>query len=233
MKMRLDKMLAHCGYGSRKEVKKYIRCKEVMVNGQMITDDDYKVDMDEDEVMVFNQNITYHELLYIMLNKPKGVVTATFDLKETTILDLVDKYASYKIFPVGRLDKDTTGLLLITNDGQLCHQLLSPKNHVDKKYFVEFEGTFLPEYYEKFEKGIVLEDGYLTLPAAIELSSNNTAMLTIHEGKFHQIKRMFMALGLKVIALKRISFGSLILDRNLKEGEYRLLTEMEIAMLKK
>ncbi len=139
MKLRLDKMLAHCGYGSRKEVKKYIRSGEVMVNGETIMDDDFKVDMDQDEVVVFDQNITYHEYVYILLNKPQGVVSATFDVKYKTVLDLVSEYSSYRIFPVGRLDIDTTGLLLITNDGKLCHQLLSPKNHVDKKNISEFE----------------------------------------------------------------------------------------------
>ena len=232
MILRLDKMLAHCGYGSRKEVKSYIRKGEVIVNGEIIRDDDYKVDSDKDEVIVFDESVNYHELVYIMLNKPDGVVSATYDPHKETVIDLVNEYASYKVFPVGRLDIDTTGLLLITNDGMLCHQLLAPKSHVDKKYYVEFSGDFKDEYYKAFENGITLDDGYVTLPGKIEIQGENKAIVTIHEGKFHQVKRMFLALDMKVTYLKRISFGSLLLDENLKEGEYRLLSEEEISMLK-
>jgi 16S rRNA pseudouridine516 synthase len=168
-----------------------------------------------------------------MLNKPQGVVSATFDPHKETVIDLVNEYASYKIFPVGRLDIDTTGLLLITNDGILCHKMLSPKSHVDKKYYVEFSGEFKEEYYEKFEKGITLDDGYLTLPANIKLVGEQKAIVTIHEGKFHQVKRMFLALNMEVTYLRRITFGPLSIDENLKEGEYRLLSEEEIDVLNK
>ena len=233
MILRLDKMLAHCGYGCRKEVKSYIRKGEVIVNGEIIRDDDYKVDSDKDEVIVFDENVNYHELVYIMLNKPDGVVSATYDPHKETVIDLVSEYASYKVFPVGRLDIDTTGLLLITNDGMLCHNLLAPKSHVDKKYYVEFDGEFKEEYYESFKNGITLDDGYVTLPGNIEITGEQKAIVTIHEGKFHQVKRMFLALNMKVTHLKRITFGSLLLDENLKEGEYRLLTEQEVTMLKK
>ena len=233
MILRLDKMLAHCGYGSRKEVKSYIRKGEVIVNGEIIRDDDYKVDSDKDEVIVFDENVNYHELVYIILNKPEGVVSATYDPHKETVSDLVSEYASYKVFPVGRLDIDTTGLLLITNDGMLCHNLLAPKSHVDKKYYVEFDGEFKEEYYESFKNGITLDDGYVTLPGNIEITGEQKAIVTIHEGKFHQVKRMFLALNMKVTHLKRITFGSLLLDENLKEGEYRLLTEQEVTMLKK
>ena len=233
MILRLDKMLAHCGYGSRKEVKSYIRKGEVIVNGEIIRDDDYKVDSDKDEVIVFDVIVNYHELVYIMLNKPDGVVSATYDPHKETVIDLVSEYASYKVFPVGRLDIDTTGLLLITNDGMLCHNLLAPKSHVDKKYYVEFDGEFKEEYYELFKNGITLDDGYVTLPGNIEITGEQKAIVTIHEGKFHQVKRMFLALNMKVTHLKRITFGSLLLDENLKEGEYRLLTEQEVSMLKK
>ena len=226
-------MLAHCGYGSRKEVKSYIRKGEVIVNGEIIRDDDYKVDSDKDEVIVFDENVNYHELVYIMLNKPDGVVSATYDPHKETVIDLVSEYASYKVFPVGRLDIDTTGLLLITNDGMLCHNLLAPKSHVDKKSYVEFDGEFKEEYYESFKNGITLDDGYVTLPGNIEITGEQKAIVTIHEGKFHQVKRMFLALNMKVTHLKRITFGSLLLDENLKEGEYRLLTEQEVTMLKK
>ena len=233
MILRLDKMLAHCGYGSRKEVKQLIRKGEVIVNGEIVYDDDLKVDSDKDDVIVFDENVNYQELVYIMLNKPSGVVSATFDFHKQTVIDLVSEYANYKIFPVGRLDIDTVGLLLITNDGMLCHNLLSPKSHVDKKYYVEFDGEFKDSYYKMFENGIVLDDGYKTLPGKITLNEKNKAIVTIHEGKFHQVKRMFEALNMKVTYLKRISFGTLTLDENLNEGQYRLLTDKEIEDLKK
>lgn len=233
MLLRLDKMLAHCGYGSRKEVKTYIRKGEVIVNGEIIKDDDYKVDSEKDEIIVFDENVNYLKKVYIMLNKPDGVVSATYDPYKKTVIDLVNEYANYKIFPVGRLDIDSVGLLLITNDGKLCHNLLSPKCHVDKTYFVNFDGEFKEQYYNEFENGIILDDGYKTLPGKVTLKDNKSALVTIHEGKFHQVKRMFEALNMKVTYLKRISFGSLILDETLKEGEYRLLTEEEVAMLVK
>ena len=233
MILRLDKMLAHCGYGSRKDVKNLIRKGEVIVNGEVVKNDDFKVDSDKDEVIVFNENVSYQELVYIMLNKPAGVVSATFDYHKKTVIELVNEYASYKIFPVGRLDIDTEGLLLISNDGLLCHKLLSPKSHVDKTYYVEFKGEFKNEYYDCFKKGIILDDGYKTLPASIELIDENKAHVCIHEGKFHQVKRMFLALNMEVTYLKRISFGSLVLDKDLKLGEYRLLNENEIFQLRK
>ena len=233
MLLRLDKMLAHCGYGSRKEVKNYIRKGEVIVNGEVIKDDDFKVDSEKDEIIVFDENVNYLEKVYIMLNKPDGCVSATYDPYKQTVIDLVNEYANYKVFPVGRLDIDSVGLLLITNDGKLCHNLLSPKSHVDKVYFVNFDGVFKESYYQEFEKGITLDDGYVTLPAKVEVVNGNGAYVTIHEGKFHQVKRMFEALDMKVTYLKRISFGSLKLDENLKEGEYRLLSSEEISMLLK
>lgn len=233
MILRLDKMLAHCGYGSRKDVKQLIRKGEVLVNGEIIKNDDFKVDSDKDDVIVFDESVNYKELVYIMLHKPAGVVSATYDNYKQTVIDLVSEYSKQKVFPVGRLDIDTEGLLLISNDGMLCHKLLAPKNHVDKTYYVEFSGEFKNEYIEKFKKGIILEDGYVTMPSDIELLSENSANLTIHEGKFHQVKRMFIALGMEVTYLKRISFGSLKLDNSLKKGEYRLLSDEEINLLKK
>lgn len=231
--MRLDKMLAHCGYGSRKNVKRYIRGGNVLVNGEIIYDDDFKVDIDKDDVIVFDESVTYHEFVYILLNKPKDVVSATYDNRLKTVIDLVDEYSSYNIFPVGRLDIDTTGLLLISNDGKLSHKLLSPKNHVSKKYHVWFEGEFKDKNYEIFKNGIILDDGYKTLPSLVELINDHEAFITIHEGKFHQVKRMFASVNLKVVELKRVKFGPLELDDNLKEGEYRLLTKEEVSMLKK
>ena len=231
--IRLDKLLSHKGYGSRKEVKQFIRKGEVLVNGEIIKDDDFKVDSDKDEVIVFDENVNYQEKVYIMLYKPDGVVSATYDPYKRTVIDLVSEYASYKIFPVGRLDIDTEGLLLISNDGALCHQLLSPKSHVDKKYYVEFTGEFKEDHYKAFEKGITLDDGYVTLPGNIKLIGENKAEVTIHEGKFHQVKRMFLSLNMEVTYLKRISFGSLVLDESLKLGEYRLLSDKEVEDLKR
>lgn len=233
MLLRLDKMLAHLGYGSRKDVKKIIRKGEVIVNGVVCKDDDFKVDSDNDEVIVFDESVSYSEFVYIMLNKPSGTVSATYDKYKVTVIDLVSEYQKQKVFPVGRLDIDTEGLLLITNDGMLCHELLSPSKHVDKKYYVEFDGEFKEEYYQAFENGITLEDGYVTLPGNIKLIGENKAEVTIHEGKFHQVKRMFLALNMEVTYLKRISFGSLVLDESLKLGDYRLLTEKEIEDLKR
>lgn len=233
MILRLDKMLAHLGYGSRKDVKKIIRKGEVIVNGVVCKDDDFKVDSDNDEVIVFDEEVNYQELVYIMLHKPSGVVSATFDNYKQTVIDLVAEYAKQKVFPVGRLDIDTEGLLLITNDGMLCHNLLSPSRHVDKTYYVEFAGEFKDEYYDAFKNGITLDDGYVTLPGEIKIIGENKAHVTIHEGKFHQVKRMFLALNMEVTYLKRICFGSLTLDESLKLGEYRLLTQKEVEELKR
>ena len=233
MLIRIDKMLSHLGYGSRKDVKRIIRKGEVLVNGEVIKNDDFKVDSDIDEVVVFDESVSYSEFVYIMLNKPAGVVSATFDNYKQTVIDLVSEFEKQKVFPVGRLDIDTEGLLLITNDGMLCHNLLSPKSHVDKKYYVEFAGEFKEEYYQAFENGITLDDGYVTLPGNIKLIGENKAEVTIHEGKFHQVKRMFLSLNMEVTYLKRISFGSLVLDESLKLGEYRLLSDKEVEDLKR
>lgn len=233
MILRLDKMLAHLGYGSRKDVKRIIRKGEVIVNGEVCKNDDFKVDSENDEVIVFDEEVNYQELVYIMLHKPAGVVSATFDNYKQTVIDLVSEYEKQKVFPVGRLDIDTEGLLLITNDGMLCHKLLSPKYHVDKVYYVEFTGTFKEEYVNAFKNGITLDDGYITLPADIKLIGENKAHVTLHEGKFHQVKRMFLALNMEVTYLKRISFGSLVLDESLNKGEYRLLSQKEIEDLKR
>lgn len=233
MMMRLDKMLSHLGYGSRKDVKQLIRKKEVLVNGNIIANDDFKVDSENDEVIVFDEVVNYTNLVYIMLNKPANVISSTYDNKLKTVIDLLDiEYQNRKLFPVGRLDIDTVGLLLITNDGKLCHELLAPKKHVDKKYYLKFEGEFKEEYYDFFKRGIILDDGYKTLPSNVLLINDKEAYITIHEGKFHQVKRMFEALNMKVTYLKRVQFKNLVLDSNLKEGEYRLLSNEEIAMLK-
>ena len=226
--MRLDKLLAHSGYGSRKEVKEYIRKGYVIVNGEVITNDDFKVDEINDEVIIQNQQINYESKIYLMLNKPSGYVSATFDYNEPTVLDLIYGYEKRNLFPVGRLDKDTVGLLLITNDGQLAHKLLSPKKHVDKKYYLKYEGIFKKNNHEIFKNGVVLDDGYKCMPATFIELSNGEGEIIIKEGKYHQVKRMMEAVGCKVIYLRRIEFGPIIIDESLKEGEYRHLSKEEL-----
>ncbi len=229
---RLDKILAHLNYGSRKEVKEYIRKGYFMVNGETIYDDDHKINPLEDEITFDGEKVEYTEKVYFMLNKPEDVVSATWDPRYKTVVDILSDYAKQKIFPVGRLDIDTTGLLIMTNDGKLAHKLLSPKYHVWKTYEARFTGDFKSEYVKKFEEGITIDDGYTCLPAKVELIQKDLALVSIHEGKYHQVKRMFEALDMKVVQLKRVSFGPLTLDSNLSLGEYRALTEEEIKLLK-
>lgn len=229
--IRLDKILAHSGYGSRKEVKELIRKGFVMINGEIITDDDFKVDEINDEITIADSTIKYEKNIYIMLNKPDGYISATYDNHDPIVLDLIEGYEKRNLFPVGRLDKDTVGLLLITNDGDLAHRMLSPKKHVDKTYYLKFEGELTLDKISKFQEGIILDDGYLCMPASYNRINNNEGILTIKEGKYHQVKRMLEALDCKVTYLKRISFGPLTLDENLQEGEYRFLTDEELKLI--
>ncbi len=229
--IRLDKILAHSGYGSRKEVKELIRKGFVMVNGEIITDDDFKVDEINDEITIADSTIKYEKNIYIMLNKPDGYISATYDNHDPIVLDLIEGYEKRNLFPVGRLDKDTVGLLLITNDGDLAHRMLSPKKHVDKTYYLKFEGELTLDKISKFQEGIILDDGYLCMPASYNRINNNEGILTIKEGKYHQVKRMLEALDCKVTYLKRISFGPITLDENLQEGEYRFLTDEELKLI--
>lgn len=230
--IRLDKLLAHSGYGSRKEVKELIRKGFVSVNEVVIKNDDYKVDETNDEVIVDGVIIDYQKYIYIMMNKPEGVISATYDPKEQIVLDLIIDVPTRGLFPVGRLDKDSEGLLLITNDGKLAHDLLSPKKHVKKVYYIEYEGTLDSDVELKFKNGITLDDGYKCLSAEIELLENNRAYVKISEGKFHQVKRMINAVNGEVTYLKRIKFGSLELDESLQKGEYRFLSEEELNSLR-
>ena len=228
--IRLDKMLAHMGYGSRKEVKELIRKGYVSINGEIIKSDDIKVNED-DEVIIFDEVVNYDEFVYLMLNKPDGYISATFDNNLPTVLDLIYGYESRNLFPVGRLDIDTYGLLILTNDGKLAHKLLSPKNHVDKKYYVKYDGKYNDKFIDIFNKGIPLDD-FTCKPAKFENLGNNEAYITISEGKFHQIKRMMEYVGCNVTYLERIEFGPLKLDSNLKRGEFRVLSKEEIDLLK-
>lgn len=230
--MRLDKLLANMGYGTRKEVKQLLKQKGVTVDGEVVRDSSYHVNPDLQEISVFGEKVEYVEFIYLMMNKPPGVVSATEDNVDRTVIDLLDPLAQhFKPFPVGRLDKDTEGLLLITNDGQLAHNLLSPKKHVPKTYFAKIEGEVTQLDIEAFSRGVELDDGYMTKPGELVILSsgpNSEIELTIQEGKFHQVKRMFESVGKKVTYLKRLSMGSLKLDEQLNLGDYRELTEEEL-----
>lgn len=233
--MRLDKFLSECGICSRSESKIFIKKGMITVNGKKAAKGEEKIDPDNDEIMFKGQKITYSKFEYYMLNKPAGVVSATEDKNDKTVIDLVPKPHAKDIFPVGRLDKDTEGLLIITNDGETAHRLLSPKKHVDKTYFVRTSGGEIgTEEVEKLENGVDIGEEKLTLPAEIEILKNgeiSESLLTIREGKFHQVKRMFKAVGREVIYLKRISMGKLKLDESLEKGGCRRLTEDEINMI--
>lgn len=232
--IRLDKYLANMGVGSRSQVKTMARKKQIQVNGVVITQSDSKVDPDSDEVTVNGQSIGYAAMEYYMLNKPKGVVSATRDSKIETVLDLiVDKQRS-DLFPVGRLDRDTEGLLLITNDGDLSHRLLSPKKHVDKVYYAKVTGAVDEKTIAAFSEGLDIGDDKKTLPAGLTIISSGAeseVKVAIHEGRYHQVKRMFEAVDSEVLYLKRLSMGSLELDPQLQPGEYRALTALELERL--
>ncbi|NMB08384.1 MAG: rRNA pseudouridine synthase [Tissierellia bacterium] len=235
-KERLDKILSNMGYGSRKDVKKLIKAGRVMINNNIETKNNVKINPYEDLITIDGVKLEYREYIYLMLNKPQGVVSSTEDPVSRTVLDLIDEeYLIFKPHPAGRLDKDTEGLILLTNDGKLSHKLLSPKNRIGKTYYVEVEGFLKESHIDKFKEGIILDDGYKTLPAKLEIIEGDfysKAKLTITEGKYHQVKRMFKALNMEVLYLKRLSIGNLKLDENLELGEYRELTEEEIKLLK-
>ncbi len=230
---RLDKILANAMIGSRKEVVKLIRSGAVSVNEKTVTDPATKVNPDDSDIMVNGILVCYREHYHLMMNKPDGYICATEDLREKTVLDLLpeDKFPKNKIFPAGRLDKDTEGFVFLTTDGKLAHRVTGPKNHVNKKYFVKVDKPIQPEWGNSFRQGIVIDDGYQCKPAFLEILSETTAHLTIFEGKFHQVKRMFEALGTTVTYLKRVQIGSLVLDDALKLGEYRELTSLELSLL--
>ena len=234
-KQRIDKILSNLGYGSRSELKKFCKNGLVKVNGKVINNPGVQVDVENDEIIFDGEKVTYKEFIYLMLNKPDGYISATFDKRDPIVLDLIDKEdLVFEPFPVGRLDKDTEGLLVLTNDGQLAHRVLSPKKHVPKTYYAKIEGIVTEEDIKAFAKGVTLDDGYETMPAELIILKSDEISeieLTIHEGKFHQVKRMFESVDKKVIYLKRLSMGKLILDENLELGEYRELTDEEVKMI--
>ena len=234
--MRLDKCLADCGLGTRSEVKSLLKAKRITVNGKIVTNGKVQVNPETDEILFDGATIQYEEFVYIMMNKPKGVISATEDNLHKTVLDLIDPlYFKKGVFPVGRLDIDTHGLLLLTNDGELAHRLLSPKKHVTKIYQAKVEGVMTKEDCEIFEKGIVLSDGTACMPARLDilstLGNQTTVQIHLQEGKFHQVKRMVKACGKTVVDLQRLAMGPLKLDERLALGESRPLTEEELQLL--
>lgn len=233
--MRIDKFLSNMTEGSRSEIKKLIKSKLVSVNSTIIDNPSFQVS-ETSEVYIGNRKIEYIRFKYIMMNKPQGVISATEDKKYKTVVDLLDhKLKLINLAPVGRLDKDTEGFILLTNDGELNHNILSPKKHVSKTYYAKIDGIVTESDIELFKSGLKLDDGYITMPALLKIIKSNEISeieLTIMEGKFHQVKRMFETVNKKVIYLKRIAIGSLKLDEGLKLGEYRDLTQAELNLLK-
>jgi 16S rRNA pseudouridine516 synthase len=234
---RLDKVLSNLGAGSRKEVKIMVKRGLVKVDGQRVKDSGMQIDPEKAFVEVDGKILSYRKFVYLMMNKPVGVVSATFDNYDETVIDLLDEeHKIFEPFPVGRLDKDTVGLLLITNDGDMNHRLIAPKWHVDKVYYAEINKPVNDEDIKKFKEGVVLEDGYKCMSAKLEIlaadENGSEVYVTVQEGKFHQVKRMFKSVGKEVVYLKRVSFGPIKLDEGLPEGEYRELTEEEVEILR-
>ncbi|MCG1027742.1 rRNA pseudouridine synthase [Virgibacillus halodenitrificans] len=229
--MRLDKLLSNSGVGTRKEVKALLKKKHVKVNELIIKDGSKHIDPEKDIIKVNEEIVYYQKYIYLMLHKPSGCISATVDKQEKTVIDLLDKELQhYKPFPVGRLDKDTEGLLLLTNDGELAHQLTSPKKDIEKVYYAKIKGRVTAEDVKAFEEGIILDDGYQAKSAQLRIMAQDEISeieVTVTEGKFHQVKRMFEAVDKKVIYLKRIRMGNIILDDTLKRGTWRELSESE------
>lgn len=234
-KERLDKVLSNLGYGSRKEIKSLTKTGAVKIDGVVVKDSSFKFDPFSSTIQLNDEVIKYRKYIYLMMNKPAGYVSSTEDYANETVVDLLDaEYRVFEPFPIGRLDKDTEGLLILSNDGQLAHRLLSPKKHVKKGYYAEVEGKVTEKDIEMFKSGIELEDGYVTMPARLTILESNESSkveVEIYEGKYHQVKRMFEALSKRVTYLKRIYMGSLYLDSSLELGEYRELSEEELSLL--
>ncbi len=237
MKLRIDKLLGNLGYGTRSQLKKELKTGCLTVNGNIVKDSSLIIDTDIDNIVYHGETIKYIEYIYLMMNKPQGVISATEDYHCTkTVIDLLDDYyKNFKPFPVGRLDKDTEGLLILTNNGKMAHNMLSPRKHVDKTYFAYVEGKLTESDVKAFEEGVTfLDDGYKTMPAKLEIIKSNDisdCKVTIKEGKFHQVKRMFEAVDKRVIYLKRLSMGPIALDYDLEPGEYRELNDIEMKLL--
>lgn len=236
---RLDKVLSNFGFGTRSELRKVIKSGLVKVDGMVADDASMHVDPENSTIEVDGRKLNYRRFVYVMMNKPAGVISATFDPRLKTAVDLLpQELACFDLFPAGRLDIDTEGMLLLTNDGQLAHNLLSPVKHVDKRYYALIDGVVTQDDIVSFKEGVVLDDGYRTMPAELEIlpcdisrANRSEIEVVLHEGKFHQVKRMFEAVGKKVIYLKRIQMGGLKLDESLKPGECRELTPEEVELL--
>jgi len=235
---RLDKVLANSGYGSRKEVKALVKAGKVTIDGIKVKDSAIQTDLAENEIFVNGEKVLFRKFIYLIMNKPSGVVSATFDNYDKTVVDLLQpEHASFKPFPVGRLDKDTVGLLLLTNDGELNHKLISPKYHVNKVYYAEIDKEVDTGDVAAFEEGIILDDDYKCMPAKLKIikvdKDGSRVEVTIQEGKFHQVKRMFLSRGKSVVYLRRISFGPINIDESLEEGDYRELSLEEFETITK
>lgn len=239
-KMRLDKLLSNMGRGTRSEVRRAVKQGRVTVDGAVVKDSGLIIDPEASLVRFDDEQVVYRDTVYLMLNKPQGVVSATEDRRDRTVIDLLDaEDGVLQPFPVGRLDKDTEGLLLLTNDGRMSHELLSPRKHVPKIYEADVLGDVGDEDVRAFAAGVTLDDGYETMPAQLTVREReprgngvlSRITLTIHEGKFHQVKRMFQAVGKEVVYLRRVSMGPLKLDDALAPGEYRELTDAELEAL--
>ena len=233
--IRLDKYLVHVGYGSRSIVQKLIKSKKVKVDGEIVVKPEKSINPITSEVYVGNELMEYEEHYHFILNKPGGYITATEDTRDETVLDLLNEQDQNKeVFPVGRLDKDTEGLLVLTTDGQMAHKVLSPKKHVEKKYYAKVNGVMEEADISVFEEGITLEDGTKYKPGKLEIiksSEISEIYVTISEGKFHQVKKMVQYVGKEVIYLKRVQMGGLKLPEDLELGEYRKLTKEELESL--
>lgn len=229
---RIDKIISSQTNYSRKDVKKLILQKKISVNGKVAKKPEQKVNEQQDEIYIDGNKLEIKKYIYLILNKPKGYISATEDRTAKTVLDLVpEKYMRRGLFPAGRLDKDTTGMMIITDDGEFAHNILAPKKHIEKTYRVQIDIDITDEMREKFKQGIVLKD-HVCRPATIVVEDKNTALITITEGKYHQIKRMFGCFGAKVVNLHRISMGGLQLPKDLREGECRELTATELLKLR-
>lgn len=231
--MRIDKFLSNMGIASRTESSKAARAGLILVNGVAVKKADIHIDPEKDEIIFCGRTIEYRKYTYILMNKPDGVVSATEDGKDRTVIDLLpEELQKLNLFPCGRLDKHTLGLVMLTDDGDLAHRLLSPKHHVKKKYFFESKFPLSDEEIEHLEKGATLEDGYVTKPSQIQLLENKqSGYITLVEGKYHQIKRMLESVNNKITYLERVTFGPLVLDESLARGEWRFLTKDEIEKL--
>lgn len=225
---RLDKAFSSCKLYSRSEITKIIKQKRVSVNGTIVNKPEFKVDVSVDKILVDGNTVVFNKYAYIMLNKPYGVVSATEDGRDRTVIDILpSEFKRAGLFPVGRLDKDTVGLVILTDDGLSAHKRLAPKTHAEKVYYFETAGVVLDSVAREIEKGVLLKDGYTTKPCKVKLISSNSGEITLTEGKYHEIKRIFGANGNKITYLKRIEFAGIKLDENLSEGECRYLTPLE------